>query len=133
MIVDQDGLAVIGQNIALGHDFAQPINECIQCGGVIRWRLANTSRLNLVQMGPKRKASVARGVDECRRDFGWKLPRHLPPRLMPAPCAVQAVNWPIMNRAVGARPGIEIDPSDRNGLAEVDLFWPPSRTASTMA
>jgi hypothetical protein len=30
MIVDQDGLAVIGQNIALGHDFAQPINEGIQ-------------------------------------------------------------------------------------------------------
>jgi len=25
-----------------------------------------------------------------------------------------------MNRAVGARPGIEIDPSDRNGLGEVD-------------
>src|ERR1700724_3515991 len=49
MIVDHDGLAVIGQNIALGHDFAQPINECIQYGGVIRWRLANTSRLNLVE------------------------------------------------------------------------------------
>jgi hypothetical protein len=30
MIVDQDGLAVIGQNIVLGHDFAQPINEGIQ-------------------------------------------------------------------------------------------------------
>jgi hypothetical protein len=30
MIVDQDDLAVIGQNIALGHDFAQPINEGIQ-------------------------------------------------------------------------------------------------------
>jgi hypothetical protein len=40
---------------------------------------------------------------------------------MPAPCAVQAVDIrPIMNRAVGARPGIEIDPSDRNGLGEVD-------------
>jgi len=37
------------------------------------------------------------------------------------PCAVQAVNIrPVMNRSVGARPGIEIDPSDRNGLGEVD-------------
>src|SRR3984893_12667241 len=34
MIVDQDGLAVVGQNIALGHDCAQPINEGIQIG----WR-----------------------------------------------------------------------------------------------
>jgi hypothetical protein len=40
---------------------------------------------------------------------------------MPVRCAVQAVNIrPIMNRAVGARPGIEIDPSDRNRLGEVD-------------
>jgi hypothetical protein len=30
MIADQNGLAVIGQNIALGHDSAQPINEGIQ-------------------------------------------------------------------------------------------------------
>ena len=45
----------------------------------------------------------------------------LPPRLMPAPCAVHAVNIrPIMNRAVGARPGIDIDPSDLNGPGEVD-------------
>jgi hypothetical protein len=40
---------------------------------------------------------------------------------MPVRSAVQAVNIrPIMNRAVGARPGIEIDPSDWNGPGEVD-------------
>jgi len=36
-------------------------------------------------------------------------------------CSVQAVNIrPTMNRAVGARPGIEIEPIDRNGPGEVD-------------
>jgi hypothetical protein len=49
MIVDQDGLAVMGQNIALGHGFAQPVNECIQYGRVMRCRLANTNPLNLVK------------------------------------------------------------------------------------
>lgn len=73
--------------------------------------------------GKRRSRCCRQFADECRRDFGWKASATslLPPRLMPVRCAVQAVNIrPIMNRAVGARPGIEIDPSNRNGPAEVD-------------
>ena len=115
MIVDQDGLAVIRQNISLGHDFAEPSPL--------------TKAFNLVELfrtkaqGKRRSRCCRQFADECRRDFGWKASATslLPPRLMPVRCAVQAVNIrPIMNRAVGARPGIEIDPSNRNGPAEVD-------------
>jgi hypothetical protein len=73
--------------------------------------------------GKRRSRCCRQFADECRRDCGWKASATslLPPRLMPAPCAVQAVNiQPIMNRAVGTRPGIEIDPRDWNGLGEVD-------------
>jgi hypothetical protein len=108
-------LAVIRQNISLGHDFAEP-SPLSKAFSVVEmfWTKAR---------GKRRSRCCRQFADECRRDFGWKASTTslLPPRLMPVRCAVQDVNIrPIMNRAVGARPGIEIDPSNLNGPAEVD-------------
>ena len=49
------------------------------------------------------------------------MPSVLLPRLMTFLSAIQAVDVrPIVNRAVGARPGVGIDPYDRNRLGEFD-------------
>src|ERR1700730_2138076 len=50
MIVDQDGFAVIRQNIALRHDFTpRRSTKLFNMRGVIRWRLANASRSKLLK------------------------------------------------------------------------------------
>src|ERR1700720_3658782 len=38
MIVDQDGFAIIRQNIALHHDFASVVQQRHSTGWLIRWR-----------------------------------------------------------------------------------------------
>ena len=104
----KDGLVLIMQNISLGHDFAEAGSQRRHS---IWWKCSDQSarQASLAVLLLVRRWSAVAIAEGTFRDIS-------PTKKMPVRCAVQAVNIrPITNRAVGARPGIEIDPSNRNG------------------